>query len=94
MMSLADQIGSGPNQGLAGRSVRLARRKERAARQAVTDAATPPGARCALPNYSSRRPSMAFNIVISSAYSRSLPTGTPMAIRVQRTPSGFRSFAR
>ena len=33
-------------------------------------------------------------MVISSAYSRSLPTGTPIAMRVTRTPSGFSSFAQ
>ena len=33
-------------------------------------------------NYTSLRPSMALCIVTSSAYSRSLPTGTPIAIRV------------
>ena len=32
--------------------------------------------------------------VSSSAYSRSLPTGTPMAMRVTRTPSGLSSRAR
>jgi hypothetical protein len=36
--------------------------------------------------YKSRRPSMAFSIVISSAYSMSLPTGIPMAMRVTRRP--------
>jgi hypothetical protein len=42
----------------------------------------------------SRRPSIALCMVNSSAYSRSLPTGTPIAIRVTRTPSGLRSLAR
>ena len=42
----------------------------------------------------SRRPSIALCIVTSSAYSRSLPTGTPMAMRVTRTPSGLSSRAR
>ena len=36
--------------------------------------------------YMSRRPSMAFSIVISSVYSISLPTGIPMAMRVTLTP--------
>ena len=44
--------------------------------------------------YNSLRPSIARCIVTSSAYSRSLPTGTPIAMRVTRTPSGFSSFAR
>ena len=39
-------------------------------------------------------PFEALCIVTSSAYSRSLPTGTPMAMRVTRTPSGFSSRAR
>ena len=39
--------------------------------------------------YSSRRPSMAFSIVISSAYSMSLPTGMPMAMRVIFIPGRF-----
>ncbi len=34
----------------------------------------------------SRRPSIAFSIVISSVYSMSLPTGMPMAMRVTFTP--------
>ena len=34
---------------------------------------------------------MALCMVMSSAYSRSLPTGTPMAMRVTRTPSGLSS---
>ncbi len=44
--------------------------------------------------YTSRRPSIALFIVTSSAYSRSLPTGTPIAMRVTRTPSGLSSRAR
>jgi hypothetical protein len=36
---------------------------------------------------SSRRPSIAFSIVISSAYSMSLPTGIPIAIRVTLSPA-------
>ena len=36
--------------------------------------------------YISRRPSIAFSIVISSVYSISLPTGMPMAMRVTLTP--------
>lgn len=44
--------------------------------------------------YSSRRPSIALWMVTSSAYSMSLPTGSPIAMRVTRTPSGFSSFAR
>src|SRR5207253_5821385 len=42
--------------------------------------------------YKSRRPSRAFSMVTSSAYSRSAPTGIPTPIRVTRTPSGFSSF--
>src|SRR5579864_7709724 len=42
--------------------------------------------------YKSRRPSMAFSIVISSAYSKSAPTGMPTPIRVTRTPRGLSSF--
>ena len=42
----------------------------------------------------SRRPSSALVIVTSSAYSRSLPTGTPIAMRVTLTPSGLSSRAR
>src|SRR5260370_18109715 len=42
--------------------------------------------------YKSRRPSMAFSIVTSSAYSRSAPTGMPTQMRVTRTPSGFSSL--
>jgi hypothetical protein len=37
--------------------------------------------------YISRRPSMAFNMVISSAYSISLPTGMPIAMRVTLRPA-------
>ena len=37
--------------------------------------------------YMSRRPSMAFSMVISSVYSMSLPTGMPMAMRVTFTPT-------
>ena len=44
--------------------------------------------------HTSRRPSIALSMVISSAYSRSLPTGTPIAMRLTRTPSGLSSFAR
>ncbi len=40
-------------------------------------------------HYRSRRPSMAFSMVTSSAYSRSAPTGMPTPMRVTRTPSGF-----
>jgi hypothetical protein len=36
--------------------------------------------------YNSRRPSIAFSIVISSVYSMSLPTGIPIAMRVTFTP--------
>ena len=39
--------------------------------------------------YSSRRPSIAFSMVISSVYSMSLPTGMPMAMRVTFTPVGL-----
>ena len=42
----------------------------------------------------SRRPSSALDMVTSSAHSRSEPTGTPMAMRVTRTPRGLRSRAR
>src|ERR1700737_3807993 len=45
-------------------------------------------------SYKSRRPSMAFSIVTSSAYSRSAPTGMPTPILVTRTPSGFNSLER
>src|SRR5215208_3360923 len=45
-------------------------------------------------HYSSRRPSIALVIVTSSAYSRSDPTGMPMAMRVTRTPSGLSRRAR
>jgi hypothetical protein len=40
------------------------------------------------------RPSIARVMVTSSAYSRSDPTGMPIAIRVTRTPSGLSSRAR
>ena len=46
------------------------------------------------PAYISRRPSMAFDMVTSSANSRSLPTGTPMAMRITFTPSGLSRRAR
>ena len=42
----------------------------------------------------SRRPSSDFDIVNSSVKSMSLPTGTPMAMRVTRGPSGLISRAR
>src|SRR6266478_909294 len=45
-------------------------------------------------SYSSLRPSMAFSIVTSSAYSMSAPTGIPTPIRVTRTPSGFSNLER
>ena len=45
-------------------------------------------------DHRSRRFSIALVIVTSSVYSRSDPTGIPIAMRVTRTPSGFRSFAR
>src|SRR5260221_7407239 len=45
-------------------------------------------------SYISRRPSMAFNIVTSSVYSMSLPTGIPMAMRVTRRPWRFSCWAR
>ena len=38
------------------------------------------------PDYSSLLPSIAFCMVTSSAYSMSLPTGTPVAMRVTFTP--------
>jgi hypothetical protein len=44
--------------------------------------------------YRSRRPSIAFNIVTSSAYSRSAPTGIPTPMRVTRTPKGLSNFER
>ena len=44
--------------------------------------------------YSSRRPSIAFSIVISSVYSMSLPTGMPMAMRVTFTPARLRCCER
>lgn len=37
--------------------------------------------------YNSRRPSMALSMVISSAYSMSLPTGIPIAMRVTLSPA-------
>jgi hypothetical protein len=40
-------------------------------------------------SYISRRFSSDFPMVTSSANSRSLPTGIPMAMRVTFTPSGF-----
>src|SRR5215475_6329760 len=42
-----------------------------------------------LHGYISRRPSMALEMVTSSANSRSLPTGMPMAMRVTFTPRGL-----
>jgi hypothetical protein len=39
--------------------------------------------------YNSRRPSIAFSMVISSVYSMSLPTGMPIAMRVTFTPARF-----
>ena len=42
--------------------------------------------------YISRRPSIAFHMVTSSANSMSLPTGMPMAMRVTFTPNGLSSF--
>jgi len=42
----------------------------------------------------SRRPSIAFPSVTTSAYSTSPPMGIPWAIRVTRTPSGLMIFAR
>ena len=47
----------------------------------------------AVPRHISLRPSRAFESVTSSAYSRSLPTGTPCAIRVTRIPMGLISRA-
>jgi len=44
--------------------------------------------------YISRRPSMAFQMVTSSANSRSLPTGIPIAMRETLTPRGFSSLER
>jgi|SRR6516225_4097656 hypothetical protein len=44
--------------------------------------------------YNSRRPSIAFCIVTSSAYSMSLPTGTPVAMRVTFTLALLSSFDR
>ena len=40
----------------------------------------------------SRRPSSAFHIVTSSAYSISLPTGMPIPMRVTFTPAGFKQL--
>ena len=45
-------------------------------------------------SYISRRFSSDFDIVTSSANSRSLPTGIPIAIRVTFIPSGFNSRER
>ena len=45
------------------------------------------------PPHSSLRPSIAFESVTSSAYSRSLPTGTPWAMRVHLMPMGLMSRA-
>src|SRR6266850_7090044 len=45
-------------------------------------------------NYISRRPSIAFQIVTSSANSISLPTGIPMPMRVTRIPRGLISLER
>jgi hypothetical protein len=42
----------------------------------------------------SRRPSMALEMVTSSANSKSLPTGIPIPMRVTFTPRGFRRRAR
>lgn len=44
--------------------------------------------------YNSMRFDNALCIVTSSAYSRSDPTGTPIAIRVIRMPKGFSSFVK
>ena len=44
-------------------------------------------------HYISLLPSMAFESVTSSAYSRSLPTGTPWAMRVTLMPMGLTSRA-
>jgi len=49
---------------------------------------------CAGQLYNSRRPSIAFCIVTSSAYSMSLPTGTPVAMRVTFTLALLSSFDR
>lgn len=40
-----------------------------------------------LTSYNSRRPSIDFSMVISSAYSMSLPTGIPIAMRVTLSPA-------
>jgi hypothetical protein len=45
-------------------------------------------------NHNSRRPSIALAIVTSSAYSISLPAGTPVAMRVTRTGEARRRLAR
>lgn len=45
-------------------------------------------------DYNSRRPSMAFSIVISSAYSISLPTGIPVAMRVIFNPGRLSCWQR
>ena len=45
-------------------------------------------------SYKSRRPSIAFSMVTSSAYSRSAPTGMPTPMRVTRTPSGLSNLER
>ena len=44
--------------------------------------------------YRSLRPSIAFCMVTSSAYSMSLPTGTPVAMRVTLTASDLNNRAR
>ena len=44
--------------------------------------------------HNSRLPSIAFCMVTSSAYSMSLPTGMPVAMRVTRTPAGLSKRAR
>jgi hypothetical protein len=43
-------------------------------------------------SYISRRPSMAFSMVTSSANSSSDPTGIPMAMRLTVTPRGLMSL--
>ena len=43
-------------------------------------------------SYSSRLPSIAFDMVTSSAYSMSLPAGMPVAMRVTFTPARLISF--
>ena len=42
----------------------------------------------------SRRPSMAFSMVISSVYSMSLPTGMPIAMRVTFTPAALQLLGK